>query len=84
MHLLKSLKHKNIIKFYNSWIDDGNKTVNIITELFTSGSLRQYVFLLPCPLEVFLFFYFFMVRSTFLLVDSIFDLGTVRSIRRLT
>lgn len=41
VHLLKSLKHKNIIKFYNSWIDDKNKTVNIITELFTSGSLRQ-------------------------------------------
>ncbi|XP_062007270.1 probable serine/threonine-protein kinase WNK7 [Rosa rugosa] len=42
VHLLKSLKHKNIVKFYNSWIDDKNKTVNIITELFTSGSLRQY------------------------------------------
>ncbi|KAJ7962610.1 Protein kinase [Quillaja saponaria] len=42
-HLLKSLKHENIIKFYNSWIDDKKKTVNIITELFTSGSLRQYV-----------------------------------------
>lgn len=46
VHLLKSLKHKNIVKFYNSWIDDKNKTVNIITELFTSGSLRQYVYLL--------------------------------------
>ncbi|KAF8405865.1 hypothetical protein HHK36_007943 [Tetracentron sinense] len=43
VYLLKSLKHKNIIKFYNSWIDDQNKTVNIITELFTSGSLRQYL-----------------------------------------
>ncbi|KAK9271658.1 hypothetical protein L1049_002021 [Liquidambar formosana] len=42
VHLLKALKHGNIIKFYNSWIDDKNKTVNIITELFTSGSLRQY------------------------------------------
>ncbi|EOA40094.1 hypothetical protein CARUB_v10008787mg [Capsella rubella] len=42
VRLLKSLKHKNIIRFYNSWIDDKNKTVNIITELFTSGSLRQY------------------------------------------
>ncbi|KAJ7961757.1 putative Kinase [Quillaja saponaria] len=41
-HLLMSLKHENIIKFYNSWIDDKKKTVNIITELFTSGSLRQY------------------------------------------
>ncbi|KAJ7951343.1 putative Kinase [Quillaja saponaria] len=42
VHLLKSLKHENIIKFYNSWIDDKKKTVNMITELFTSGSLRQY------------------------------------------
>lgn len=39
--LLKSLKHSNIIRFYNSWIDEKKKTVNIITELFTSGSLRQ-------------------------------------------
>ncbi|XP_027351035.1 probable serine/threonine-protein kinase WNK7 [Abrus precatorius] len=42
VNLLKSLKHENIIKFFNSWIDDKNKTVNIITELFTSGNLRQY------------------------------------------
>ncbi|XP_058085220.1 probable serine/threonine-protein kinase WNK6 [Magnolia sinica] len=42
VHLLKSLKHENIIRFFNSWVDDKNKTVNIITELFTSGSLRQY------------------------------------------
>ncbi|XP_038693574.1 probable serine/threonine-protein kinase WNK6 isoform X2 [Tripterygium wilfordii] len=42
VHLLKSLKHNNIVRFYNSWIDDKKKTVNIITELFTSGSLRQY------------------------------------------
>ncbi|KAF8018926.1 hypothetical protein BT93_H3730 [Corymbia citriodora subsp. variegata] len=42
VHLLKSLRHNNVIKFYNSWIDEKNKTVNIITELFTSGSLRQY------------------------------------------
>ncbi|CAM8947824.1 unnamed protein product [Rhodiola kirilowii] len=42
VHLLRSLNHTNIIKFFNSWIDDRNKTVNIITELFTSGSLRQF------------------------------------------
>lgn len=46
VRLLKSLKHSNIVRFYNSWIDDRKKTVNIITELFTSGSLRQYVTLL--------------------------------------
>ncbi|CAN6480671.1 unnamed protein product [Victoria cruziana] len=42
VHLLKSLKHNNIIKFFSSWVDEENKTINIITELFTSGSLRQY------------------------------------------
>ncbi|KAE9615352.1 hypothetical protein Lal_00048098 [Lupinus albus] len=42
VHLLKSLKHENIIKFYDSWVDDKEKTVNLITELFTSGNLRQY------------------------------------------
>lgn len=42
VHLLKSVQHNNIIKYYNSWIDDRNKTVNLITELFTSGSLRKY------------------------------------------
>ncbi|KAI4303426.1 hypothetical protein MLD38_039059 [Melastoma candidum] len=42
VHLLKLLKHDNILKFYNSWVDDKQKTINMITELFTSGSLRQY------------------------------------------
>ncbi|KAK7338088.1 hypothetical protein VNO77_18687 [Canavalia gladiata] len=42
VNLLKSLKHENIIKFFNSWVDDKKKTVNIITELFMSGNLRQY------------------------------------------
>ncbi|XAR50246.1 Non-specific serine/threonine protein kinase [Bertholletia excelsa] len=42
VHLLKTLKHKNIIKFYNSWIDTKNENINFITEIFTSGTLRQY------------------------------------------
>ncbi|KHN42232.1 probable serine/threonine-protein kinase WNK10 [Glycine soja] len=42
IHLLKSLKHDNVIKLYNSWVDDTTGTINMITELFTSGSLRQY------------------------------------------
>uniref|UniRef100_A0A1J3HX56 non-specific serine/threonine protein kinase n=1 Tax=Noccaea caerulescens TaxID=107243 RepID=A0A1J3HX56_NOCCA len=42
VHLLKSLKHENIIKLFYSWVDDKNKTINMITELFTSGSLRVY------------------------------------------
>ncbi|KAK9117320.1 hypothetical protein Sjap_016267 [Stephania japonica] len=42
VHLLKTLKHKNIIKFYNSWVDAKLNNINIITEIFTSGTLRQY------------------------------------------
>ncbi|XAR70129.1 Non-specific serine/threonine protein kinase [Bertholletia excelsa] len=42
VHLLKTLKHESIIKFYGSWVDDVSKTINMITELFTSGNLRQY------------------------------------------
>ncbi|KAI4336230.1 hypothetical protein L6164_014780 [Bauhinia variegata] len=42
VNLLKTLKHKNIIKFYNSWIDTKHENINIITEVFTSGTLRQY------------------------------------------
>uniref|UniRef100_A0A1J3K3X8 non-specific serine/threonine protein kinase n=1 Tax=Noccaea caerulescens TaxID=107243 RepID=A0A1J3K3X8_NOCCA len=42
VHLLKTLKHKSIIKFYTSWIDHQHMTINLITEVFTSGNLRQY------------------------------------------
>ncbi|MCL7035094.1 hypothetical protein MKW94_024404 [Papaver nudicaule] len=42
VHLLKTLKHENIVKFYNSWVDHEKTNINIITELFTSGNLRQY------------------------------------------
>ncbi|KAG5579347.1 hypothetical protein H5410_049974 [Solanum commersonii] len=40
--LLRQLKHENVMKLYDSWIDQKKKTVNMITELFTSGNLRQY------------------------------------------
>ncbi|PHU09775.1 putative serine/threonine-protein kinase WNK7 [Capsicum chinense] len=42
MHLLRKLKHDNIMKFCDSWVDGKKRTVNMITELFTSGNLRQY------------------------------------------
>ena len=43
IQLLNTLRHKNIQKLFASWIDEDKKTVNIITELCISGSLRQYV-----------------------------------------
>ncbi|KAK3118461.1 hypothetical protein QOZ80_9BG0699420 [Eleusine coracana subsp. coracana] len=40
--LLRSLQHKHILKLYTSWIDKKKGTVNMVTELFTSGNLREY------------------------------------------
>lgn len=42
IHLLETLKHKNIMKFYTSWVDTTNRNINFVTEMFTSGTLRQY------------------------------------------
>ncbi len=41
IRVLKALKHKNIMSFFDSWYDPKTYTVNFITELFTSGTLRQ-------------------------------------------
>ena len=41
VHLLSTLNHDSIIKFHTSWIDVDRKTFNFITEMFTSGSLRE-------------------------------------------
>ncbi|XP_022978130.1 probable serine/threonine-protein kinase WNK5 [Cucurbita maxima] len=42
VHLLKNLNHDSIIRFYASWIDTHRRTFNFITEMFTSGTLREY------------------------------------------
>ncbi|KAL9263361.1 Serine/threonine-protein kinase WNK1-like protein [Drosera capensis] len=42
IHLLKTLNHKNIMKFYTSWVDSAKRNINFVTEMFTSGTLRQY------------------------------------------
>lgn len=41
VHLLKTLDHESIMKFRASWIDLDRRTFNIITEMFTSGTLRE-------------------------------------------
>uniref|UniRef100_A0A1D1YJ00 non-specific serine/threonine protein kinase n=1 Tax=Anthurium amnicola TaxID=1678845 RepID=A0A1D1YJ00_9ARAE len=42
VHLLGTLDHDSIIRFHASWVDAGNRTFNFITEMFTSGTLREY------------------------------------------
>jgi len=42
VRLLKSLRNKNIIMLYNAWLDRKTSHVNFITEVCTSGTLREY------------------------------------------
>ncbi|KAK3015332.1 hypothetical protein RJ639_007275 [Escallonia herrerae] len=42
VHLLKNLNHDSIMRFYTTWIAVDGRTFNFITELFTSGTLREY------------------------------------------
>ncbi|KAH0467524.1 hypothetical protein IEQ34_004762 [Dendrobium chrysotoxum] len=42
VRLLRSLRHENIIVLYNVWTDDETSTLNFITEVCTSGNLREY------------------------------------------
>ncbi|GAB2272092.1 Probable serine/threonine-protein kinase wnk5 [Dionaea muscipula] len=42
IHLLKNLNHESIIRFHTSWIDTDRRTFNFITEMFASGTLREY------------------------------------------
>ncbi|XP_009603876.1 probable serine/threonine-protein kinase WNK4 isoform X2 [Nicotiana tomentosiformis] len=42
VHLLSTLNHHSIMRFYTSWIDVEHRTFNFITEMFTSGTLRGY------------------------------------------
>ena len=41
VHLLKNLNHESIMRFYTSWVDINRRTFNFITEMFTSGTLRE-------------------------------------------
>ena len=43
VHLLGALRHRAVMRLHASWIDPRRRTLNFLTELFTSGTLRQYV-----------------------------------------
>ncbi|XP_010252690.1 PREDICTED: probable serine/threonine-protein kinase WNK11 [Nelumbo nucifera] len=42
VRLLRTLKNNNIIMLYNVWMDEEQNTLNFITEVCTSGNLREY------------------------------------------
>ena len=42
IRVLRSLSHKNIMTFIDFWVNPITQTLNFITELFVSGTLRQF------------------------------------------
>lgn len=42
VRLLRELRHENIIALYRVWMDSEHSTLNFITEVCTSGNLREY------------------------------------------
>lgn len=42
VRLLRTLKNRNIIRLYSMWRDEERNTLNFITEVCTSGNLREY------------------------------------------
>ncbi|KAJ8617926.1 hypothetical protein MRB53_014112 [Persea americana] len=42
VHLLSTVNHDSIIHSHASWIDVEKRTINFITEMYTSGTLREY------------------------------------------
>ncbi|CAK9107126.1 Probable serine/threonine-protein kinase WNK2 (OsWNK2) (Protein DISEASE RELATIVE SIGNAL 1) (Protein kinase with no lysine 2) [Durusdinium trenchii] len=52
MKILQNLDHDNIIKFFGSWLSPETETVNFVTELITSGTLKAFVQDRPISLGV--------------------------------
>ncbi|EPS71002.1 hypothetical protein M569_03748, partial [Genlisea aurea] len=42
VHLLRNLNHASIMRFFTSWMDVDRRAFNFVTEMFTSGTLREY------------------------------------------
>lgn len=43
--LLKDLEHPNVIKYHNSWVNREREEIVFVTEIMSSGSLKEYFFI---------------------------------------
>jgi WNK lysine deficient protein kinase len=39
--LLKDIEHKNVIKYFNSWVDREREQIVFVTEIMSHGSLKE-------------------------------------------
>ncbi|KAG0168728.1 signal transducing kinase of the PAK [Apophysomyces sp. BC1034] len=49
IEILKSVRHPNIIAFHDAWLDESKTEFVFVTELMTSGTLREYIRKLSTP-----------------------------------
>ncbi len=40
--LLKDIEHKNVIRYYNSWVDREKEQIIFVKEMMSSGSLKEW------------------------------------------
>ena len=39
--LLKDIEHKNVIRYFNSWVNREKEQIVFVTEIMSSGSLKE-------------------------------------------
>lgn len=49
--LLKTLSHPNLLAYYGGWVDKPEQKVVFVTELMTSGTLKEFCSKYPIPLK---------------------------------
>ncbi|KAI9483984.1 MAG: kinase-like domain-containing protein [Benjaminiella poitrasii] len=49
IEILKSVRHPNIIAFHDAWLSENHSEFIFVTELMTSGTLREYIRKLNLP-----------------------------------
>lgn len=52
MRILQQLDHPNIIKFYASWLQKEEQTLVFITEIITTGTLKNFTLTRPLRLKI--------------------------------
>ena len=43
LQLLKDIQHENVITYYNSWVNREREEIVFVTEIMSSGSLKEYL-----------------------------------------
>lgn len=72
--LLRKLDHKNLIRFFGAWINKEKEQVVFVTELMSSGTLKECV----CSMTIIYYVYRCLYTNHF--VHNLFSLTTIETL----